>query len=266
MRIFALTAYDGSPFGGWQVQANTVTVQHLIEKALRTYLKCSMKIVGAGRTDAGVHALGQVFHCDLPEGVDLVRLQMGLNGLLPPEIRVLELQSVSPTAHAQRSAQSKIYDYSLQTSAHVLPFDRLYCTQVPKLDLHKMRSAAAKFVGTRDFLTLCNKGSAIKNTVRTLYRIDIQEVAGGYQLTFEGNGFLYKMVRNIVGVLLEVARGKRCAASIDELLAAKDRRLAGPAAPARGLLLRSVDYKDLVTWRSPFAKLDTLGIAQMRFF
>ncbi len=264
MRIFALTAYDGTPFGGWQVQTNTITVQHHIERALEVLLKQAIKIVGASRTDAGVHAQGQVFHCDVPEDADLQRLHRGLNGVLPPEIRILELRPVAFDAHAQRSALSKIYDYFLQTTDEVLPFDRLYCVRVPPLDLQAMRLGAAQLVGTRDFNALCNRGSRVNSTVRTLFRSEICAIAGGVQLTFEGDGFLYKMVRNCVGLLLEVARGQRAAQSIAQLLETKNRTLAAPAAPARGLFLRQIDYGPMLTWQTPHTERGAVRGAQLQ--
>lgn len=220
--------------------------QELLEKALSTLLRTPTAAVASGRTDAGVHARGQVAHFTHEKDLDLFRLQLSLNGILPPDIRILSIEKVSPDFHARYGAVSKEYHYHLHLDRTTDPFKRLYAYHdYSPLDLEKMERAAACFVGTHDFTTFANegsKGSASKNPVRTITRLDLIHEAGGVRLEFEGNGFLYKMVRNITGTLLDVGRGKLFLESIPQLFAARDRQLAPPAAPARGLFLMKVNY------------------------
>lgn len=238
-------AYDGTNYSGWQIQPNALSIQEIIESHLKVLLKNSCTIVGSGRTDAGVHALGQVAHFNTDHLLDPMRFIYGLNGLLPRAIRIRSLEPVDETFHAQRSAISKIYHYHLWLEKYADPFLALYHYHFhEKLSLDLLRQATRSFIGARDFATFANVGGATKTTVRTIARIDIVPQRGGIRLEFEGNGFLYKMVRNIVGTLLEVASGKKELSDIETLFAAKDRRKAGVAAPARGLFLQEVIYSN----------------------
>jgi len=239
-------AYDGSGFSGWQVQPNAVTIQETIQNALFTLLQEKVSLIGSGRTDAGVHALAQVAHFKYGKRLDCRKLLASLNGLLPHAIRILEAVEAPSNFHAQYSAASKCYHYHLWLEQTHLPWKRPYSWHVrsnfcPK----RLREGAGLFIGEHDFTTFANEahsGSAAKNAVRRLTRLDVVEQEGGLRLEFESNGFLYKMVRNIVGTLHEVATGKREIAEISELFAAKDRRKAGKAAPAHGLFLVTVRY------------------------
>jgi tRNA pseudouridine38-40 synthase len=258
-RYKLLISYDGTHYAGWQNQPHDVTIQSLIENALSSILKEKIHIFGAGRTDSGVHALAQVAHFTLAQPLPLKeqRLFAALNGLLPHDIRILDVKEVSPLFHAQKSATRKIYHYHLWLQRPISPFYRLY-RHYPyeKINLEILKQAAACFTGTKDFTTFANssqEGSASKNAVRTIFRLDVVEQEGGVRLEFEGNGFLYKMVRNIVGTLLDVASGKRSLDEIERLFLAKDRRLASMAAPARGLFLVNVDYPENLL-NSPYAK------------
>jgi tRNA pseudouridine38-40 synthase len=247
MHKYKLTlAYDGTHYGGWQIQPNAISIQALLEKALSTILRTPTCAISSGRTDAGVHARGQVAHFIAEPPQDLLRLQRSLNGILPPDIRVLSLEEAAPDFHARYSAVSKEYHYHLHLERTTDPFKRLYAYHdYSPLDLDKMKVAANCFVGTHDFTTFANeasKGSAAKNPVRTITRLDLCLEPGGVRLEFEGNGFLYKMVRNITGTLLEVARGKISIDEIPGLFEARDRRIASPAAPPHGLFLMKVNY------------------------
>ena len=247
MHKYKLTvAYDGTLYGGWQVQINAISIQALLEKALSTILRTPTSATSSGRTDAGVHARGQVAHFITELPLDLIRLQRSLNGILPPDIRILSVEEAAPDFHARYSAVSKEYHYHLHLERTTDPFKRLYAYHdYSPLDLDKMKMAASCFVGTHDFTTFANeasKGSAAKNPVRTITRLDLCLEPGGIRLEFEGNGFLYKMVRNITGTLLEVARGKISVDEIPKLFEAKDRRIAPPAAPPHGLFLMKVNY------------------------
>jgi tRNA pseudouridine38-40 synthase len=237
-------AYEGTHYSGWQVQPNSLSIQEIIEKNLSLLLKSEkIAIQGSGRTDAGVHALGQVAHFVTEAVIDPRRFIYGMNGLLPSDIRILEICPVSDDFHAQRSATSKIYHYHLWLETVADPFLRHLHTHFPRpIDLELLEKARNLFLGTHDFATFANVGSCVKTTVRHIHRIDICKQRGGIRLEFEGNGFLYKMVRNITGTLLEVASGKMPIENIPILFAAKDRRKSGVAAPARGLFLAEVIY------------------------
>jgi len=239
--------YEGTRYAGWQVQPDALSIQEEIETTLAKFLRETVKVVGSGRTDAGVHALGQVAHFRTKESIDQTHFLKAANGLLPRDIRILTIQEVDDSFHAQKSAKRKIYHYHLWLEPVQSPFARFTTTYVrTPLDLDLMRQGAAKFLGTHDFSAFANQqneGAAGKNPVRILYRLDLVEQEGGIRLEFEGNGFLYKMVRNIVGTLLEVASGKRVLSDIDEGFARKDRRFTGKAAPPTGLILVKVFYE-----------------------
>ncbi len=239
-------AYEGTAYGGWQVQTNTISIQSLIEKALTTALRSPISIVGAGRTDAGVHALGQIAHFSTDETFDPFRLQGSLNGLLPRDIRIVQIEETASDFHARFSAISKEYHYHLHLNKVQDPFKRHFALHVPTpLNLGWLQSAAHYFVGKHDFSAFANESSEYKNPVRTVTRLDISSEPGGIRLEFEGDGFLYKMVRNITGTLLDVAQGKIDPRAIGELLASKDRRKSSAAAPPHGLFLVKVKYPEM---------------------
>lgn len=247
MSVYRLDiAYDGTEFSGWQVQKADPSIQGAIQDALRIITKEEVRVIGAGRTDAGVHARGQVAHVRLSSRPLPASLQRALNGLLPPSIRVTGVSMAPEGFHAQKSAIKKEYHYHIWFGDTVLPFDRPYVWHCRKtIDIDLLRKAAALFVGERDFLAYSNapgRGCARKTTVRTLYRLDVIRTADGVRLEFEGNGFLYKMVRNIVGMMIGVASGKRRLEEIDEVFSSKDRRHAEPGAPPQGLFLMRIWY------------------------
>ncbi|MCX6987156.1 MAG: tRNA pseudouridine(38-40) synthase TruA [Chlamydiae bacterium] len=241
-----LIAYDGTGFGGWQSQSNAVSIQDVIEKALSTVLRLETKITGSGRTDAGVHARGQVAHFLSQSLIDTNKILYSLNSMIPKEIRILDISLVNEEFHARFSAKSKCYYYHIHLDPIADPFKRQYSLYVQhRVDIEAMKTAASYLIGTHDFTSFANeqhRGCASKDAVRTLYRLDIVEETGGIRLEFEGSGFLYKMVRNITGTLLEVGKGKRLAQDIPLLLAAKDRQQAGKAADPHGLFLMQVNY------------------------
>jgi tRNA pseudouridine38-40 synthase len=242
-------AYDGTAYSGWQVQPTGTAIQPLIQQALATILRSPVDLTGSGRTDAGVHARGQTAHFDAPHDIAPSRIRLSLNALLPPDIRILKIDPVAPDFHARYSATSKIYHYHLYLDPVIDPFTRLYRHQIfGPCDLKQIANALPYFVGTRDFLSFANeahRGSASRGSVRTLFRLDLIEQKGGVRLEFEGNGFLYKMVRNITGVLLDVGAGKLNPEEIPAIFAAKDRRSASFAAPPHGLFLMEVEYGKL---------------------
>lgn len=239
-------SYDGTEYGGWQIQPNAVSIQALIEKALSTLLRKEVKICGSGRTDSGVHALEQVAHFEIDEPVDLKRTLHSLNGILPRDIRILDLFPVPDSFHARFGAKGKIYRYHVQIGEAPLPMKLLYSIHIPyHLDRELVAQGAAICIGTKDFTSFSNeahRGSASRNPIRTLRRLDIIPEEGGFFFEFEGDGFLYKMVRNIVGTLLDIGRGHLPLENLTGIFEAKDRSYAGKAAPAKGLFLVKVLY------------------------
>lgn len=241
-----LISYDGTYYGGWQIQANVISIQDLIQKALKTVLRAPVLVTGSGRTDAGVHALGQTAHFSFHGELDLSRLHLSLNALLPHDIRIREIEEVPDNFHARYSAVGKTYYYHLHFDSVFNPFKRLYSTHIlHPVDKDLLHRAAQLFLGTQDFTSFAHEaktGSASRNGIRTLRRLDIVDEPGGTRLEFEGNGFLYKMVRNIVGTLLDVARNRILLDQIPEIFQSKDRRRAGRTAPPQGLFLMHVQY------------------------
>lgn len=234
-------AYDGTEYGGWALQPNRISIQELIEKALGMVLRKSTSITGSGRTDAGVHAHQQVAHFSHPDALDLRALTYSLNGILPRDIRITSITPVSETFHARFSVEKKIYHYHC-TETHN-PFNYRYSHSLHHpLDLSRMREAIPHLLGTHDFSAFASSGCGSKDPVKTLYRLDLVENEGTFRFEFEGNGFLYKMVRNITGTLLEIGAGKRSPDDISRILLSQDRKEAGATAPAKGLFLHAVKY------------------------
>lgn len=240
-------AYDGTNYAGWQIQAGqgrVETVQGTVEKALALVTKEEgIKVVGAGRTDAGVHARGQVIHFDTQSRIPVNRFPAALNSVLPPDIRFYEAAEVSGDFHAQYWAKEKTYRYTIDRSPIPDVFLRNYACHVPfHLDLSSMMEASNRLVGTHDFRSFCASGSSVKTFVRTIKQINVLEKGSLIYVNITADGFLYNMVRIIIGTLLEIGRGKMTPDYIPELIAAQDRSLAGPTAPAKGLCLENVVY------------------------
>ena len=239
-------AYDGTAYGGWQIQENAPSIQGIIENTLHKILQEKIPLVGSGRTDAGVHALGQTAHFSTAKSFVPAKLLHSLNQLLPPDIRILEIHSVPLDFHARYSAIRKVYEYHLHLTATRSPFLYPFSYHPPyKVDLLLLKQCLPFFVGTHDFTSFANEahsGSAAKDPVRTLFALDLIEKEEGVSLRFKGEGFLYKMVRNITGTLLDIAAGKMDPSCIPTIFAAKDRRVAGRTAPAQGLFLVEVHY------------------------
>ena len=253
MYCYKLTlAYDGTRYCGWQIQPNGPTIQQHLQEALGTLLGgIHPSLIGSGRTDAGVHALNQVAHFKTEHYFTSNGLLLALNGLLPRDIRIKEVESAPLDFHAQYSAVSKEYHYYLFLERVMDPFRRLYAWHVlRKIDETLLKEGARLFVGTHDFTSFANashEGSASRDPVRTIYRLDVCAAEGGLRLEFEGDGFLYKMVRNIVGTLIDLASHRINLEDVRALLQAKDRRKAGQAAPPQGLFLVKVGYPDALS-------------------
>lgn len=245
-------AYRGTDYAGWQRQPNAVTVQQRIEEALARLLGGEVRTVGAGRTDSGVHARGQVAHIVVPSagasppewlGLPGKALVHGTNRHLPRDIRVLEARRMPAGFHAQKSAVSKLYSYRMVPTRVLSPLDALFATQVdPRVDVEAMRRAAALLVGRHDFSAFALSGGAHSDPRRRIFSAELIEDPEGLSLRIEGDGFLRGMVRSLVGTLLEVGRGKRAPDEVGELLEGGSRSLAGPSAPPQGLVLERVSY------------------------
>jgi tRNA pseudouridine38-40 synthase len=245
MRTLKLTvAYDGTNYVGWQRQAGGESVQGAIEAAFAPLCGGTAPTVsGAGRTDAGVHALGQVASVNVSFATAVDAVQRALNVRLPPDIRVRRVEEAVPGFHARFRARGKTYRYRIVTDAVLSPFDRWFVWHAPGgRDVDAMRQAAALLRGRHDFASFQASGSAPGDTVRILREIAISCSADELIIDVDGDGFLRHMVRTIVGTLNEVGRGQRPAAAMPEVLAARDRRTAGETAPACGLTLVAVHY------------------------
>ncbi|HUF48432.1 MAG TPA: tRNA pseudouridine(38-40) synthase TruA [Vicinamibacterales bacterium] len=253
MRSLKLTlAYDGTAYVGWQRQENGVSVQEMVEDAFVPLLcggndaagRRGPTVAGAGRTDAGVHALGQVASVNVEIDVPALSIQRALNARLPADIRVLGVVDARPGFHARHHATGKLYRYRVVTTPVLSPFERLYAWHAPEArDLGAMRAAAGRLVGTHDFASFQARGATVRHTVRTIHRLDVAaDGAGGLTIEVEGDGFLRHMVRAIAGTLIEVAGGLRPPESLDPMIARRDRQAGGPTAPAAGLTLVAVRY------------------------
>lgn len=252
MRTLKLTiAYEGTRLVGWQRQAAGDSVQGLLEKIIARLEGAPVTVNGAGRTDRGVHALGQVASVQVTCGHDAGTLARALNAQLPPEVRVVSVEDVEPDFHARFSARFKTYRYLLCNEPVANPFERAYAWHVPeRLDVEAMRRAALTLIGPHDFAAFQSAGGNVSATVRTVSRSEFVTFAEppflgpsallAYEIT--GDGFLRHMVRAIVGTLVNVGRGLRAPETVETLLREGQRPQAGPTAPAHGLFLVRVDY------------------------
>ncbi|MBP5661580.1 MAG: tRNA pseudouridine(38-40) synthase TruA [Clostridia bacterium] len=243
MRIAFLVEYDGTAYAGWQLQKNDVTVQQKIEEALLPLGKGRIPVFGAGRTDAGVHARGQCGHFDLETNIPAEKFAFILNTHLPPDIRVTKSWQAEEGFHCRFSAKGKRYVYRVWNAPHASALMGRFTTHVPeKLDVAAMEQAARVLVGTHDFAAFCAAGGSAKTTVRTVSRLEIAEKDGLITFTVEGNGFLYNMVRILVGTLIEVGKGKKTPQDVETILSGGVRKYAGMTAEAKGLTLDEVFY------------------------
>jgi len=237
--------YDGTDFHGWQIQPNAPTIQAAVEHALTTALRQQVSIVGSGRTDAGVHAQAQVAHFDAPAELNPERIRASANGLLPKPIAVLDISPCAPRFHARYDAIKRTYQYRVSIAPRAL--DRHMRLVVPeRTDFDIMNVSAATLVGKHDFSSFCRTQSETDNRVCTVQSAAWMSEARFGDWTFEvsADRFLHGMVRAIVGTLLEVGRGKRPTEDVARILSTRDRRQAGPAASAHGLVLKDVQYID----------------------
>lgn len=242
--IQLLIQYDGTCYCGWQSQENTnQTIQGKLTGVLECFLGETIELQGSGRTDAGVHAVGQTANFRTETKLSCEEILKGINRYLPEDIAVLEAKEVGERFHSRLHVLRKTYIYRIWNSSIPNVFERKYLYRVEEaLDVEKMRSAAELLCGTHDFQAFCSNKRMKKSTVRTLEKIEIEQKGRELRLSFTGNGFLYHMVRILTGTLLEVGKGKRQPEEMHKILESKDREQAGALAPAQGLCLWKVEY------------------------
>lgn len=248
MKLKLTIAYDGSAYQGWQWQDSGTGVQEIIERALAALFPGKPRLHSSSRTDTGVHALGMVAHFELPDGVlemPVRKLVLAINAHLPEDVRVLAVQRVKTSFHARFDATGKQYRYFIWNHAAMNPLLRGRAWHVKrKLDVKRMREAAAHFVGKQDFRSFrVNPDYDTDSTVRTLTRCDVRRQGAQLTVIIEGDGFLYRMCRGIAGTLVQVGEGKIAPGEIKAILNHRDRRMAGATAPAHGLVLWKVFYE-----------------------
>jgi tRNA pseudouridine38-40 synthase len=245
VRYKCQVAYDGTAFHGYQVQPNKRTVQLELEAALlKLHKGREVKVTASGRTDAGVHAKGQVIHFDSDLGIPVLKWPLALNAVLPSEIAILTVEEVDLDFHARFDAVGKEYRYFVDNRKIRDPFQRNYSHYFPfSLEIERMQEACAHLIGEYDFTSFCSAKTEVVDRIRTIYELDLSMEGEQLMFRFRGNGFLYNMVRIIVGTLLQVGTGDIEPDSIPGILAKHDRIYAGKTAPPQGLYLWEVFYK-----------------------
>ena len=248
MRYVLKIAYDGTAYAGWQRQKNALSVQQCLEEAVEKALGTQVHITGSGRTDAGVHAAGQVCHFELEKSVPPEKMPDCLNRFLPPDIRAIEGWAADEGFDSNRSAKRKTYCYSLYVSEREMPLKERYAVRIDSAPLLEKLQAMAKLLeGEHDYKAFCASGSSVKTTVRTVYEVRVEETQtfGGRDIKIfvTGNGFLYNMVRTMAGELLDLAGGKRTEESLLRAYETGERNLLGKTMPAKGLTLMQVEYE-----------------------
>ena len=242
-RVRLTVAYDGTNYHGWQLQNNAVTIESVLNGCLSELLGEPIEVIGASRTDAGVHALGNVSVFDTCSRIPGEKFSYALNHFLPEDIRIQGSEEVEAGWHPRRCPSRKTYEYRICRGEFPMPVKRLYSyfTYRP-LDVERMRRGAAYLAGEHDFKSFCQSGSQAESTVRIIDSVQVEEQGPDLVIRVRGNGFLYNMVRIIAGTLMEIGQGKREPESIPDILAACDRAAAGPTAPAMGLTLIKYEF------------------------
>lgn len=249
-RVRMVVSYDGTAYRGWQLQPNGITIEEVLNRELTALLKEPISVIGASRTDSGVHARGNIAVFDTENRMPADKICFALNQRLPEDIRVQRSEEVPADWHPRKANCTKTYEYKVLNRKISMPLERLYAHFCYfNLDLDKMREAAAYLVGEHDFKSFCTVRTQAEETVRTIYSLDITKQEDMITIRISGSGFLYNMVRIIVGTLLEVGMGAYPPEHMEEILDARDRQAAGRTAPARGLTLVSMEYqKELPDW------------------
>ena len=244
-RIRLTVAYDGTNYHGWQIQDNGITIESELNRCLEELLGEPVQVIGASRTDAGVHALGNIAVFDTKSRMPAEKFSYALNQRLPEDIRIQRSEEVALDWHPRHCASRKTYEYRIYRAEFPMPVRRLYSYFTYRvLDVDKMRQAAAYLIGEHDFKSFCQTGAQVESTLRTVYSLEVEEQGPELVIRVCGNGFLYNMVRIIAGTLMEAGQGKREPESMAAVLEARDRTAAGPTAPAQGLTLVRYEYLD----------------------
>lgn len=242
--IKLIISYDGSRYHGWQTQKNKETVQDTIEKAAASVFKQKIELVGSGRTDSGVHAIGQVANFLSDTSIPQEKIKIALNANLPDDIRIIDSKDVAMEFNARFDAHDKTYMYQIFNDNVYSPFYSNYSMFVPvQLDVEKMNSSIKLLVGTHDFKGFMAAGSEVKTTIRTIYEAKVIKEEKVIKVLLTGNGFLYNMVRIIAGTLIDIGKGKKTEDAFFEALKYKDRAYLGQTAQPQGLFLLKVNYE-----------------------
>ncbi|BBB33338.1 tRNA pseudouridine38-40 synthase [Thermotomaculum hydrothermale] len=242
--IKLILQYDGTNYSGWQIQPDVKTVQGVVKQAVETLVDHEVKLIGASRTDAGVHAFGQVAAFKTKKSHSLYVIKKGLNSILPEDIRVIKVEEVDTSFHPRFNAKGKTYKYRFFIGDVVPPFERFYCYQIRgKVDIEKMIEAAEFFKGEKDFSSFRDSMCTAKNPVKKIKVSKFNLLNNGFlEYIITGDSFLHHMVRNIAGTLLWIGKGKISIDSLPEIFEKKDRKFAGPTLDAKGLFLEKVYY------------------------
>jgi len=243
-RVRMVLAYDGTNYCGWQLQPNGITIEEVLNQALSELLREPIMVIGASRTDSGVHAEGNVAVFDTENRMPADKICFALNQRLPEDIRVLESDEVPLDWHPRKQNCTKTYEYRILNRKISMPTLRLYSHfSYFNLDIRKMQQAASYLVGEHDFKSFCTVRTQAEETVRTIYSLDVTKTGDMITIRISGSGFLYNMVRIIAGTLMKVGMGVYPPEHVEEILEARNRQAAGPTAPARGLTLISMEYE-----------------------
>ncbi len=249
-RVKLVVAYDGTNYRGWQFQTNGLTIEEVLNRELTALLKEPIAVIGASRTDSGVHARCNVAVFNTENRMPADKICFAVNQKLPDDIRVLSSEEVAPDWHPRKANCTKTYEYRILNSRVAMPLERLYSyfCYFP-LDVERMREAARYLMGEHDFTSFCSARAQSEESVRTVYSLDVLQEGNMITLRISGSGFLYNMVRIIAGTLLKVGMGVYPPSHVEEILEARDRQKAGQTAPACGLTLVSLEYeKELPMW------------------
>lgn len=243
-RVKLVVAYDGTNYHGWQVQDNGITIEEVLNRTISELVQEDIKVIGASRTDAGVHACGNVAVFDTESRIPGDKFSFALNQRLPDDIRIQESCEVDADFHPRYADTVKTYEYNILNRRFELPSKRLYAAfcYYP-MDIERMNRAAAYLVGEHDFKSFCSAGAQVQTTVRTIYAVNVTKEDDMVHIRITGNGFLYNMVRIIAGTLMQVGTGLMEPEQVKEILEARDRSKAGPTAVAKGLTLVEIRYE-----------------------
>ena len=243
-RVKLVVAYDGTNYHGWQVQDNGITIEEVLNRTISELVQEDIKEIGASRTDAGVHACGNVAVFDTESRIPGDKFSFALNQRLPEDIRIQESCEVDADFHPRYADTVKTYEYNILNRRFELPTKRLYAAfcYYP-MDIERMNQAAAYLVGEHDFKSFCSAGAQVQTTVRTIYAVNVTKADDMVHIRITGNGFLYNMVRIIAGTLMQVGTGLMEPEQVKEILEARDRSKAGPTAVAKGLTLVEIRYE-----------------------